>query len=318
MPPDPLASQDYIADRRYAYAMAAARDNDHAAAADVLEQAIEQAPGWAPAWFALGEARQKLGQDVPARVAFAQALALDPTDRMGAAARLARLAGTSPNALPRAYVARLFDDYAERFDAHLVDALAYRGPQILAQALWLVFGERRFARGLDIGCGTGLAGAQLRARINRLEGADLSPAMLQRARIAGNYDALELAEATHWLTAYPPASADLIIGADVMAYIGDLGPVLSAAGRALKPSGVLAFTVERGVGAAFALAQTLRYRHSSAYVEAEAARAGFALALRTGGATRREGGREAPGLVYVFSCGGVIGEGRHVMAQGPG
>ncbi len=32
-----------------------------------------------------------------------------------------------------AYVAALFDDYAPRFEAHLTQALAYRGPQILSE-----------------------------------------------------------------------------------------------------------------------------------------------------------------------------------------
>jgi len=38
-----------IAERRYAYAQSTARDGDWAAAAEVLEQALELAPNWAPA-----------------------------------------------------------------------------------------------------------------------------------------------------------------------------------------------------------------------------------------------------------------------------
>ncbi len=48
----PLASGDLIAQRRFAYAKAAAGDGDFRAAAEVLEQALERAPDWAAAWFA--------------------------------------------------------------------------------------------------------------------------------------------------------------------------------------------------------------------------------------------------------------------------
>ena len=51
---DPLASGDPLAERRFAYARAAADQGDFRAAAEVLEQALERAPDWAAAWFALG------------------------------------------------------------------------------------------------------------------------------------------------------------------------------------------------------------------------------------------------------------------------
>ena len=48
-------------------------------------------------------------------------LALDPADVQGAMPRLALIGrADAPGALPEAYVARLFDDYAPRFEAHLV------------------------------------------------------------------------------------------------------------------------------------------------------------------------------------------------------
>ncbi len=133
---DPLVCGDPIADRRYAYARSAAKDGDWAAAAEVLEQALERAPAWPPALFALGEAKEKLAEREGAVAAFRACLAADPADAQGAAARLALLGeGDSARDLPRAYVARLFDDYAPRFDRHLVEGLAYRGPALIAQAI---------------------------------------------------------------------------------------------------------------------------------------------------------------------------------------
>src|SRR5271170_6347616 len=131
---DPLAAGDPLAQRRFAYAHAAADEGDFAAAAEVLEQALERAPDWAAAWFALGEARQGRGD--------------------------------APPVLPPAYIARLFDQYAPRFEAHLTERLGYRAPALIAEALGAAAPARRFANALDLGCGAGLMGEALRERID--------------------------------------------------------------------------------------------------------------------------------------------------------
>src|ERR1043166_9211386 len=86
-----LSSGDVLADRRYERAKAYAADGDHAAAADLLAQALERAPDFASAWFALGEIRAQSGDRAGAVAAFRAALAADPSDRHGAALQLARL-----------------------------------------------------------------------------------------------------------------------------------------------------------------------------------------------------------------------------------
>ena len=126
---DPLVCDDPIAERRYDYARAAARDGDWATAAEVLEQALQLAPDWAPAWFALGEARERLGDLTRAVDAFGATLSADPGDAQGARGRLALLGeGSRLHALSPAYVARLFDDYAARFDAHLAGGSSIADP----------------------------------------------------------------------------------------------------------------------------------------------------------------------------------------------
>ena len=58
-------------------------------------------------------------------------LATDPADAQGAMARLSLIGrGDAPGALPEAYVARLFDDYAPRFDVHLTETLGYHAPAL--------------------------------------------------------------------------------------------------------------------------------------------------------------------------------------------
>ena len=68
-----ISSGDLIADRRYDLARGYAADGDLAAAADLYAQATELAPGFASAWFALGEAREALGDRAGAQAAFEKA-----------------------------------------------------------------------------------------------------------------------------------------------------------------------------------------------------------------------------------------------------
>jgi predicted TPR repeat methyltransferase len=267
----------------------------------MLEQALERAPSWPPALFALGEARAKIGDANGAVEAFRASLAVDPGDAQGAAGRLGLLDHRAPpQDLPRAYVARLFDDYAQRFDRHLVEDLAYRGPALIAAAIDAAAPGRRFVRALDLGCGTGLAGAPLRGRVERLEGVDLSPAMLAKARERGLYDALEAADIVDHLRHFC-AAFDLIVAADALAYCGDLQPVFAAAAVALAPGGLLAFTVETCAGEGYRLRETMRFVHAPAYVEVSAAAASLSPIVVEAASVRREKGVDVDGLTAVYA-----------------
>ena len=56
-----VSSGDLVADRRYRWALDYLSRGDAQAAAEVLEQVVETAPGFATAWFALGAIRERLG-----------------------------------------------------------------------------------------------------------------------------------------------------------------------------------------------------------------------------------------------------------------
>lgn len=298
------SSGDLLADRRYAYAEAALKEGDAVAAADLLAQTVEIVPRWAPAWFLLGVARVALLDTAGAAAAFRESLRLDPTDVIGARLHLARL-GQAPAAaaMSDAYVRSLFDDYAGRFDEHLTRSLGYRGPALLMQALRKVAGAApRFAQVLDLGCGTGLMGEVIRPHAVRLAGCDLSPAMVEKARAKGLYDALAAAELLAFLAGEAPGGADLVLAADVFVYVGDLAPVFAAVARALAPAGLFAFSVQAPAGeeAGFVLGDDLRYAHGEAYLRATAAAAGLAVRLVEAAATRLDRGVAVPGLVAVL------------------
>jgi predicted TPR repeat methyltransferase len=299
------SSGNLIADRRFAFGRELASRGDLAAAADLFAQAAEAEPGFAAAWFALGETAGKLGDRGRAVTALTRALALDPDDRCGAALHLARLGAADPaGAMSSAYVRTLFDQYAPRFDTAL-QALAYRGPQLLLDAVARAQRSATFAAGLDLGCGTGLAGAAFRPHVAHLTGVDLSPGMIACARAKGIYDRLETAEMAAFLEAERIARRryDLVIAADVFAYLYDLAPVVRAVAGVLGRGGITAFTVEtqsNDLGSdAIALGEKLRYRHGGGHVRAALAGAGLEAIELAPTSTRNEAGEAVPGLVVV-------------------
>ena len=79
-----------------------------------------------------------------------------------------------------------YEHIASRYDAALVDGMGYRSPDAVASVA-----RHHLApddRVLDVGAGTGLLGAALAAAgFSRLDGLDLSPAMLEEAARKGVY-----------------------------------------------------------------------------------------------------------------------------------
>ncbi len=276
-----LSSGDLVADRRYEFARDLRLKGDLAAAADLLAQATELAPGFASAWFTLGEIRHQLGERDAAIAAFRSARDADADDRHGASVWLMRLGAEGLTDMPPAYVRTLFDQYAPKFEAALVDDLGYRGPSLLFKA---VLDARRavlkpafFKRAIDLGCGTGLAAAAFAKEVDHFTGIDLSPRMIEKARSSGLYAELEVAGMLEGLRGKPDASAELILAADAMVYVADLVPVLKEVRRVLVSGGLLAFTVETHGGDGVILGEGLRYAHGESYVRAALQSAGLAL-----------------------------------------
>ncbi len=194
MKPLLASSGDVSADRRADYAETLFSIGDHAAAAELMQDALGVAPSWVFGWFRLGEMQEQRGDLDAAEAAWRRVLELEPTDRPGAALRLA-LIGRAPaaDAAPSAFVEALFDQYAGSFEASLVGRLDYRAPDFMLEAI-RARRERRFSLALDLGCGTGLMGERLRPFVERLEGYDLSAGMLRKAAEKGVYDHLAKAD----------------------------------------------------------------------------------------------------------------------------
>ncbi|AXK81682.1 methyltransferase domain-containing protein [Pseudolabrys taiwanensis] len=296
----PASSGDLLIDRRFEWARESLAAGDAAGAADLLGQLLELAPRYAPAWFLLGEAREQLGDGPGAAAAFESARAADPEDGQGAVVRLARLGAVAAAPMPAGYVRALFDGYAPQFDQALTEGLGYRGPEVLLQAVERACAGRRFARALDLGCGTGLAGVAFQLMCDELTGVDLSPRMLAVADSKGVYNRLVEGDVMQFAIAESAAERryDLILAADVFMYFHDLAAFRDIA-PLLEPGGLFAFTVETYAGDGALLRDTLRYAHGEAHVRDALRAAGLTLVSLHAASTRTEKGVPVPGLVVV-------------------
>ncbi|WP_245593405.1 tetratricopeptide repeat protein [Azospirillum halopraeferens] len=270
------------------------------AALELLQPLVRRCPDEARLHLEVGRAWIELREAGKALAALRRARALDEADVCGAAELIAALEGGALADLTPAYVRALFDRYADRFDADLVGKLDYRGPALVREALERVGGTPSGLRILDLGCGTGLAGVELRPWADWLAGVDLAPRMVEKAAARGLYDEVRVCDigAALWAT---PGSWDVLAAADVLVYVGDLTPLFAAAAAALRPGGRFAATAERLDGAeGFALGPARRYAHTRGHIEQAAAAAGLTVRLLEPCSPRREKQVPVAGWVFVL------------------
>ena len=241
-----------------------------------------------------------LGDMAAARAVLHEWLARDPgnpeaTHLLAAAGGLAVPARASDD-----YIAAEFDSFSNSFDSKL-ERLDYRAPQLVTEALTRALAPATATGAiLDAGCGTGLCGPYLRPLTEWLDGVDLSAGMLAKARGRGGYDSLAQAELTDYL-AQNKARWDAVVSADTLCYFGDLAAVFSAARHALKPQGLLAFSVEALADddADYHLHYHGRYAHSRVYLERSLREAGLVPLTIDAAVLRKEVQRPVQGWIAV-------------------
>jgi predicted TPR repeat methyltransferase len=199
---------------------------------------------------------------------------------------------------PAIYVRALFDDYAERFDQHLMVDLAYAAPNRV-RSMIDPYLDSVMPTVVDLGCGTGICGPLFRPLTERLIGVDLSPGMLEVAEKRKIYDALVEADIVVYLGRHRHAF-DCCFAADVLVYLGDLRPLLMAAAIALRPGAYLAFTVESATQGDWILQRTGRYAHSRDYVRTLAQQCGFQIVALEPAILRTQGDEPVIGDVWLM------------------
>lgn len=139
--------------------------------------------------------------------------------------------------------ARLYAEWADTYDRDFGAAMDYRLPAHVAAA-WLAHGG--IGPVLDVGAGTGLLGAALRAQgfAGAIDGLDLSAEMLGQARTKNLYRRLMQADVTRGLA---PGGWHGVVSSGTFTH-GHVGPgAITALLDAAEPGALFALSVNTGI-----------------------------------------------------------------------
>ena len=174
-------------------------------------------------------------------------------------------------ALQREYtyssVQNLFDKYAKTFDKSLVDDLDYSVPANILRFLKENISDVHFKSCVDLGCGTGLVGEELRNICGTITGIDISSEMLALASTKKCYDKLCHGEIVEVLN-NSDSCYDFFVATDVINYLGALEKLFSAVSAKANPNALFVLTTEYYEGDGYVLRDdSIRFAHSRKYVE---------------------------------------------------
>ncbi len=137
-------------------------------------------------------------------------------------------------------VASRYDEWAKGYDDDLV-SWSYQAPAVVSETV--VTHQPDAGSVLDVGCGTGLVGRELRARgfTGRILGLDISQASLEVAQQGGAYDSVEQADLQQRLP-LDDDSVDALVCVGVMTYLPEVESVWREFARVTRPGGLVTAT----------------------------------------------------------------------------
>ena len=278
---------------------------------DKLDEAIEAYtkaiainPDYAEAFNNLGHALKKQGKLERAIEAYTRALHIKP-DHGGAKHMLSALTGNTHETAPRDYVENLFDGYSKRFEASLVDKLEYRIPKLIRDILIKPNGNKTLGSVLDLGCGTGLLGLEIKRYCSALEGIDLSNNMLSVAKQKNVYDKLSQFDILEYLASMP-LNFDYFFALDVFIYVGDLNEIFRLIKSRNRKPGKLVFSTEHSKLDGYHILKSGRYSHSNSYIESLCKKFDYKISYFSNNDLRKEKDRFLTGGIYILEFGNEI------------
>jgi predicted TPR repeat methyltransferase len=251
------------------------------------------------AYCNLGIAYKEIGDNVSAIKSFKKALEIQP-DYAEPIHMLNILNGFTSIAPPQKYVEKLFDDFSTKFDKTLKE-LNYKLPFIVNELIrGLDNNIIKYNKAIDLGCGTGLAGNDLRSICKNLTGIDLSKKMLEEARKLKIYDNLIAGDIVKILNS-SSLSYDLFIALDVLIYIGEVGSIFKSVRERCNKNAIFIFSVEVQNNDGYSLLKTGRYSHSESYILNNAFNL-FKLKDSREVILRKEKGKNIDGKIFIFQA----------------
>ncbi len=126
-----------------------------------------------------------------------------------------------------------YGEWVTTYEQTVEDAMDIELLAALSEPRW-----SRIGHAADLGCGTGRTGAWLREHgVAAIDGVDLTPEMLERARRRGTHDRLVEADVAD--TGLPSEDYDLVIASLVDEHLADLQPLYAEAWRLARPGAAL-------------------------------------------------------------------------------
>ena len=261
-------------------------------------QAITSKPDYANAHYNLGNTFKEQGRYSDAIASYKRAIELKP-EFEEAKHMHAALSGKTTVTAPRNYVEGLFDKYADKFEISLIDKLQYNSPKIISEMILKNSKIDFLGSIMDLGCGTGLFGIEIRQFCEHLEGVDLSEKMLVKAKEKNIYNNLIKQDILDYLS-NEDLNFDYFVSTDVFVYIGDLFDVFRLIKSRNKTEGKLAFSTEHYEGERFCLEKSGRYSHSKKYIESLCKTFGYKLNHFETLALRKEKNQYISGGFYLL------------------
>jgi predicted TPR repeat methyltransferase len=146
------------------------------------------------------------------------------------------------NASSKEELMAAYSEWAEKYDSDLLGEMGYVAPMISSKLLQR-YVDRKDARILDAGCGTGVVGECLNQDgYSNLEGVDYSQQMLDKARDKCIYSTLNLSDLTKTLDINDNVyEAIICVGTFTCGHVGP--EAFNELVRITKPGGYICFTV---------------------------------------------------------------------------
>ena len=267
-------------------------------ALETLYMLVEKNPRDALLFNMLGGCFASIGDSEMAITNYQKALEFEPEYPIPKH-MLNSLTGQTSKEPPKQYVKNLFDDYAHRFNSALVNNLQYSLPFLIKELILKSNSEKfQYKNVIDLGCGTGLAGKDLRDISTNLIGIDISENMASEAEKLNFYDTLIVGDIVEELNAFHD-KFDLLVALDVLIYIGDVQSIFRAVYNSCKQDSLFIFSVETQDEGGYSLLKSSRYAHSDEYIMDQTAGL-FKLVNSENVKLRKEGESWIQGKVYVF------------------
>jgi predicted TPR repeat methyltransferase len=265
----------------------------------VYNKALLLNPDDAEVYYNMGNALKEQGKLEEAIKAYNKALSLKP-DYSEAIHMISALSGETTDKAPREYVEKLFDQYASGFESSLIGKLEYGIPKILADIITKQSSNSSLGSILDLGCGTGLFGLEIKNLCDYLEGIDLSSSMINQAKQKNVYHKLTPSDIIEYLSSQK-LNFDYFVSADVFVYVGNLEEVFRLIKLRNTQPGKLVFSTEHSEKDGFHLQETGRYSHSKSYIEGLCKEFNYTLLHFSTSNLRKEKGEFIEGGLYILN-----------------